>query len=176
MAKKSSSQSTSDSENKKMTLQQEADNKKEAQKCNSCGNVVLFLVVLSLYVLLGYNAYEINALQHNIEHTYVYNMEAVLMQTGLADENRKFETNMADLEKEIDAAEKKVKSMKDEKLRQEYRDMYMKSLTLKRNTLVEEHEKFMKSLLKNVKKTLAEVAKENDVKVIFNRLFLIIKR
>lgn len=90
------------------------------------------------------------------------------MQTGLADENRKFEANMANLETEIDKAEKKVNSMKDKKLQKEYREMYMKSLTLKRDNLVEEHEKFMKSLLKNINKTLAEVAKEHRVKVVFN--------
>ncbi|MBR1825004.1 MAG: OmpH family outer membrane protein [Alphaproteobacteria bacterium] len=150
-----------------------ADDVKEKSNKGSCRNGLLIFVVLLLYGLVGYNTYEIKSLKHNVDHTYVYNMEAVLMQTGMADENRKFETNMANLEKEIDAAEKKVKSMKDKKLQEEYREMYMKSLTLKRNTLVEEHEKFMKSLLKNINKTLAEVAKDNNVKVIFSNKAII---
>ena len=134
------------------------------QKNNSLLAVIVGILVLlnALYI------YEIVKLNKVINHTFVYNMEAVLLQTGLADENRKFEANMADLEQEIDKAEKKVNSMKDKKLQAEYRDMYMKSLTLKRDNLVEEHEKFMKTLLKNVNKTLAEVAKRHNVKVIFN--------
>lgn len=129
---------------------------------------ILIAALIICVCLLGYNTYEVQRLKHVVDHTFVYNMEEVLMQTGLADENRKFEANMADLEKEIDKAEKKVNSMKDKKLQQEYREMYMKSLTLKRDNLIEEHEKFMKSLLKNINKTLSEVAKKHHVKVIFN--------
>lgn len=128
----------------------------------------LKIVVCILVLLNAFFMYAIYMLNQAVNNTYVYNMEAVLMQSGLADENRKFETNMANLETEIDKAEKKVKSMKDEKLKKEYREMYMKSLTLKRDTLIEEHEKFMKSLLKNINKTLAEVANNYGVKVIFN--------
>ena len=140
-----------------------ANVKNKANKYALLVSVVAILAVLNVYSLI-----KLHQLSKTIDNTYVYNMEAVLMQTGLADENRKFETSMADLEKEIDAAESKVKSMKDKKLQNEYREMYMKSLTLKRNTLVEEHEKFMKSLLKNINKTLAETARENNVKVIFS--------
>ena len=128
----------------------------------------LFLIIVLLVISNVYTLYKVYELNHTVNHTYVYNMEAVLMQTGMADENRKFEANMAGLEKEIDAAEKKVKSMKDKKLQEEYREMYMKSLTLKRDTLIEEHEKFMKNLLKNINKALSEVAKERKVKVIFS--------
>ncbi len=147
------------------------ENKTENQICSkqSCFcNKKLAAILIVCACLLGYNTYEVQRLKHVVDHTYVYNMEAVLMQTGLADENRKFEANMANLETEIDKAEKKVNSMKDKKLQKEYREMYMKSLTLKRDNLVEEHEKFMKSLLKNINKTLAEVAKEHRVKVVFN--------
>ncbi len=142
-------------------------NNMDADRRKSGSKIQIFVILVLMGIVL-YNSYMINSLKHNIEHTYVYNMEAVLMQTGLAEENRKFESDMVGLEKEIDAAEKKVKSMKDKKLQEEYREMYMKSLTLKRNTLVEDHEKFMKSLLKNINKTLAEVAKKNNVKVIFS--------
>ena len=136
---------------------------------NTQKNNSLLAVIVGILVLLNaFYIYEIVKLNKVINHTFVYNMEAVLLQTGLADENRKFEANMADLEQEIDKAEKKVNSMKDKKLQAEYREMYMKSLTLKRDNLVEEHEKFMKTLLKNVNKTLAEVAKRHNVKVIFN--------
>ncbi|MBQ9271265.1 MAG: OmpH family outer membrane protein [Alphaproteobacteria bacterium] len=142
-------------------------NNMDADRRKSGPKIQIFVILVLMGIVL-YNSYMINSLKHNIEHTYVYNMEAVLMQTGLAEENRKFESDMVGLEKEIDAAEKKVKSMKDKKLQEEYREMYMKSLTLKRNTLVEDHEKFMKSLLKNINKTLTEVAKKNNVKVIFS--------
>lgn len=125
--------------------------------------MVIILAVLNIYSLI-----KLHQLNKIVDNTYVYNMEAVLMQTGLADENRKFEADMANLEKEIDEAERKVKSMKDKKLQNEYREMYMKSLTLKRDTLVEEHEKFMKSLLKNINKALSEVAREKNMKVILS--------
>lgn len=156
-------------EKKSAAKAEKSDSKSPAQlKKLNLDKKPLLIIIFILCVLLGYNTYEVQRLKHVVDHTFVYDIEAVLMQTGLADENRKFEANMAELENEIDKAEKKVNSMKDKKLQEEYREMYMKSLTLKRDNLVEEHEKFMKSLLKNINKTLAEVAKKHHVKVIFN--------
>jgi len=152
------------------------------EKCKQL-NRALLAIFVAFCCLTAYGVYEMNYLKESVESlnkkgleekspdedkVYVYNMEDVLMQTGLAEENRKFESDMAALEKEINKAEKKVRSMKDKKLQKEYREMYMKSLTLKRDNIVSEHEKFMKSLLKNTNKALAETVKENNIKVIFN--------
>lgn len=127
--------------------------------------------VLALLLFAGVFAiYKIHKLEKVVDHdskVYVYSMENVLLLAGMADENKQYQIEMDKLGKEIDAAKKKLNGMKDKKLKQEYSDMYMKSLTLKRDTLVETHEKFMANLLKNVNRALLAVTDKYKAPTIF---------
>ncbi len=131
---------------------------------------VVLLVILGLLAANVFSMYKIYKLEKVVAHdskVYVYSMENVLLLAGMADENKQYQIEMDKLGKEIDAAKKKLNGMKDKKLKQEYSDMYMKSLTLKRDTLVETHEKFMANLLKNVNRALLAVTDKYKAPTIF---------
>lgn len=131
---------------------------------------VVLLVILGLLAANVFSMYKIHKLEKVVAHdskVYVYSMENVLLLAGMADENKQYQIEMDKLGKEIDAAKKKLNGMKDKKLKQEYSDMYMKSLTLKRDTLVETHEKFMANLLKNVNRALLAVTDKYKAPTIF---------
>ena len=131
---------------------------------------VLFFVITCLICANGYLLCKYTELQNIIKqnrNVYIYNMENTLLLAGMADENQQFEKELTQLEKEIDASTKKLSTIKDEKLKQEYQDMYMKSLKIKRDDLIKKHEEFVQTLSKNVNKSLVKVAEKNHVATIF---------
>ena len=131
------------------------------------------LVAVTIFVLLVSNAffgYKMYKLEQRVSHdslVYVYSMENVLLLAGMADENKQYQIDLDKLEKEIDAAQKKLNGIKDKKLRQEYSEVYMKSLRLKRDTLTEAHDKFMANLLKNVNRALLKITEKYNAPTIF---------
>lgn len=128
------------------------------------------MMIVALLAANAFSAYKIHKLEKAVDHdskVYVYSMENVLLLAGMADENKQYQIEMDKLGKEIDAAQKKLNGMKDKKLKQEYSEMYMKSLTLKRDTLKETHDKFMANLLKNVNRALLVVTEKYKAPTIF---------
>lgn len=128
------------------------------------------LMIVLLLAANAFSAYKIHQLEKMVVHDskiYVYSMENVLLLAGMADENKQHQIELDKLEKEIDAAQKKLNGIKDKKLKQEYSEVYMKSLSLKRDTLVETHEKFMSNLLKNVNRALLAVTEKYKAPTIF---------
>ena len=127
-------------------------------------------MIALLLVANAFSAYKIHKLEKVVDHDskiYVYSMENVLLLAGMADENKQHQIELDKLEKEIDAAQKKLNGIKDKKLKQEYSEVYMKSLTLKRDTLVETHQKFMDRLLKNANRALLAVTAKYNAPTIF---------
>ena len=128
------------------------------------------MMIALLLVANAFSAYKIYTLEKMVVHDskiYVYSMENVLLLAGMADENKQHQIELDKLEKEIDAAQKKLNGIKDKKLKQEYSEVYMKSLRLKRDTLIETHEKFMNNLLKNVNRALLAVTEKYKAPTIF---------
>lgn len=147
----------------------------QAQIFKSCFNKrIVWLLTLLLCVLVATNGFlfykytELNKLVMQNRNVYVYNMENSLLLAGMAEENQKFEADLYALEKDIDAATKKLKTIKDQKLKEEYQEMYMNSLKIKRDDLIKGHEKFVNTLSKNVGKALVKVANEHHVATIFS--------
>lgn len=142
-----------------------------AQKSSGTGfKWFVSLMIVALLAANAFSAYKIHILEKTVDHdskVYVYSMENVLLLAGMADENKQYQIEMDKLGKEIDAAQKKLNGMKDKKLKQEYSEMYMKSLTLKRDTLKETHDKFMANLLKNVNRALLLVTEKYRAPTIF---------
>lgn len=135
------------------------------------------LTIALLLVTNAFFAYKIHALEKVVDHDskiYVYSMENVLLLAGMADENKQHQIELDKLEKEIDAAKKKLNSIKDKKLKQEYSEVYMKSLSLKRDTLVETHNKFMANLLKNVNRALLAVTEKYKAPTIFSAKSIVV--
>ncbi|MBQ7632764.1 MAG: hypothetical protein IJS88_01450 [Alphaproteobacteria bacterium] len=131
-----------------------------------------FALLMILVLLVGnvFSLYQLQQLEKRVSHDsniYVYSMENVLLLAGMAEENKEYQIEFDKLAKDIDAAQKKLNSIKDKKLRQEYSEVYMKSLQLKRDTLVETHDKFKADLLKNINRALLAVTEKYNAPTIF---------
>ena len=139
--------------------------------CGFFGQKMIVLLLCGLVLanaFLFYKYAKLNNLVTQNRNIYVYNMENSLLLAGMAEENQKFEADMYDLEKEIDAAMEKLKTIKDQKLKEEYQEMYMNSLKIKRDDLIKAHEEFVNNLSKNVGKALVKVANKYKVATIFS--------
>jgi len=98
---------------------------------------------------------------------YVYSLEETMQGVNAAEKKKKFEEEAMRLNEEVSAAEAKIKNFTDEKLKQDFTDMYLNSLRLKRDNLVEEYQKMLEELSNKVNKGLEEIAKEKNANTIF---------
>jgi len=98
---------------------------------------------------------------------YVYNLETVLLETGAVDAKKKFEKDVENLSKEVSAAEEKIKTLTDAKVKAEFSDVYLKSLRLKRDNLIEDYDKSLQNTLKKINKALSQIAVEKKAPTIF---------
>lgn len=102
-----------------------------------------------------------------IRKVYVYDVDKTLNMAGIVDLKRQLEVDVAALNNEVAAAEKKLKTIKDAKLKAEYSDVYVKSLRTKRDMLLENYDKSLHETLTKINDVLAEIAIERNLPTIF---------
>ena len=98
---------------------------------------------------------------------YVFSMEDTVMALGMLENRRQFETKVGKLNEEVRAAERKVKGIKDKAVRSEYSEVYMKSLQIKRDNLIEEYEKQMSEMTKRINSALESIVVEQKLPVVW---------
>ena len=140
-------------------------------------NLVMGVVAFLILCAFGYCGFEIYSLQkqisaqqaeiENSRKVYVYNLEEVLKGINILETKKKFEDEIIKLNDEVFATEKKIKSIKDEKMKEELSGMYLKNLKMKRDDLMEKYQNDIKELTDKVNAVISELAKEKDVSVIF---------
>lgn len=86
---------------------------------------------------------------------------------NVAEKKKKFEDEAQKLNEEVLAAEKKIKNIKDKDVKADFSDVYLNSLRLKRDNLVEEYQKLLTELSEKVNKGLVEIATEKGASTIF---------
>jgi len=143
------------------------------------------LLIIVLYIIAGYLYHLVgNVREHqqiNSEQTikametqitenkkiYIYNLEGVLRKINAVDEKVQMEEKILKLNNELMAAEKKIKSLKDAKVKEDFSDMYMNNLRMKRDEILENYEKSLGDITDRINKALNEIAKEKNVSTIF---------
>ncbi len=98
---------------------------------------------------------------------YVYNMEETLRAAGVPASSQQFETDIASLEREVTDAQEKIKTLKEAQVKEEFSDMYLRSLRMRRDELINKYSESMQVVLNAINKALEEVARENNVHTIF---------
>ena len=145
---------------------------------NKFQTIVIFLGVF-LFFWCGYLSYQNHALnkiaaenaqanQQNSRVIYVYNMEKAVHSTEVDLRNKKFNTDLAALEIEVQDTKDKIKKIKDAKVKDDISEIYLKSLMDKRDNLVNDYQNYMTDMLDKMNKALAEVATEHNAVTIFN--------
>lgn len=98
---------------------------------------------------------------------YVYNMEETLLAAGIPASSQQFESDIASLEREVADAQEKIKTLKEAQVKEEFSDMYLRSLKMRRDELINKYSESMQVVLNAINQALEEVARENNVHTIF---------
>lgn len=149
------------------------------EKTNSARYVNYIMAVISLFIVLlfvavGHLYYKCseqeemlaNAVNNN-RKIYVYNLEEVLIKLGAPDNKQKFDASIVKLNKELIENEKKIKNIKQAKLKADFSDVYLDNLRMKRDELISDYQNSVKELDKKIKQALVKIAKEKDAPAVF---------
>jgi hypothetical protein len=110
---------------------------------------------------------ELKTAIENNRKIYVYSLEDVLLKVDILDNKKKFEEEVIKLNDELLEGEKKIKSIKNAKVKEDFSDVYLKNLRMKRDELLADYQKIVEELTEKINQALAEIAKEKQVSVVF---------
>ena len=122
--------------------------------------------------LLKADATQIVSLKKEIEQNskiYVYSMDDVLTEIGFLENKKKFEDDVNKLSEEVASAEDKIKNIQNAKVEDDFATVYLASLKLKRNELIENYQKQVEEITDKINKTLEEVAAQKKAPAIFKK-------
>ena len=138
---------------------------------------ILCSVLAVAYIYIGYEQIQIHNLKKIVKKqnaqieaskmVYFYNLEEVLRATNAISAKTNFESEILKLNDEVFAAEKKIKSIKDAKVKADFSDVYLNTIKLKREELIKKYDESIKTITDGINKALAEVAAEKGVATIF---------
>ncbi len=137
-----------------------------------------YLVVILFLALIGFQQKEIYDLQISssnqqqditqIKKVYVYNLEDTLRGVNLEKLNQEFEEKLNILNEEVSIAQEKISSLKETKEKDNFSEIYLKSLKLKRDTMVQEYHHTLENLTEQINQAVTEIAKEKKALVILD--------
>lgn len=90
----------------------------------------------------------------------MFDLEKALLKLNIADINKEFEAKIKVLNDEVSTAQKKIASLKETKDKDTFSDMYLQSLKLKRDTMLQEYTNTLESLTEEINQTVANVGIE----------------
>ena len=104
-----------------------------------------------------------------LKKVYVYDLEETLRSVKLDSLNREFEAKINILNDEVSSAQQKIASLKETKEKDNFSDVYLKSLKLKRDTMLQEYNRTLENLTEEINKTITEIAAEKGASIIFDK-------
>ena len=144
--------------------------KKSSAKDEKKLNVGIWCAIILAYIGIacaGVCIYNMKAQIAENRVVYVYNLEEVLRDAGAGAMRTKFEEDIIKLNDELFEAENKIKNLKDEKVKVDFSDVYLKNLKMKRDETVAQYENNIKTLTDKINNALAEIAAEKKVATVF---------
>lgn len=100
---------------------------------------------------------------------YVYDLEQTLRGVRLDELNREFETKINILSDEVASAQEKIASLKESKDKDNFSDVYLKSLKLKRDSMIREYNKTLENLTAEINKMVSQIADEKGASVVLDK-------
>lgn len=143
-----------------------------APKGKMAKGVVKVLFFLICCGVIGFQQIQISNLQNKLEklqHVYVYDLEEILRGVNLDELNREFEAKISILNNEVATAQDKISALKNSKVKDDFSDVYLKSLKLKRDTMVNEYSRTLQNITDEINDKVTELAQENGASVVFDR-------
>lgn len=148
-------------------------------------NYALWAAVLLLYAATGFLYFKVSNQPQKQENfaeqieqsrkVYTYNIDEIFYAMNILEVKKRYEEDVIKLNNDLLEAEKKIKSLKDAKVKEDFSEMYMKNLKLRRDELVSNYEKAVAELSEKLNKALDMVVKEKNVPAVFVQSAIAIK-
>ena len=100
---------------------------------------------------------------------YTYDLQQTLRGVRLDDINREFEAKINILNDEVESAKKKISSLREGKDKDNFSEVYLKSLKLKRDTMVREYGRTIENITMEINKTITQIAIEKNALVVLDK-------
>ena len=131
----------------------------------------LYYKTSELYHISGVFYHKIGGLEQQVgrsQRIFVYNLEKVVEAIKLSDIKSEFEDKIKKISDEVAEAKKKISSLKDSKVKTDFSDIYVKSLSLKRDEAIEEYNKEMTAITDKINAALQKIANHYGIATIYN--------
>ena len=100
---------------------------------------------------------------------YTYDLDKTLRGVKIDEFNREFEAKIKVLNEEVENAKKKIASLKEGKDKDNFSEVYLKSLKFKRDTMLQEYNGTIEKLTAEINRTITEIAKEKNALVVLDK-------
>lgn len=135
--------------------------------------VIIFAVCVMILQLQICMLYKLNmTTEYHVlqsKKAYVYDLEQTLRGIKLDELNREFEAKINILSDEVASAKKKIASLNESKDKDDFSEVYLKSLKLKRDSMIKEYNKTLENLTEEINKTVSQIADEKGASVVLDK-------
>lgn len=100
---------------------------------------------------------------------YVYDLEQTLKGIKLDEINNEFSNKITILGDEVTSAQKKISSLKETKDKDDFSEVYLQSLKLKRDNMIAEYNRTLEDITEQVNKTVSKIAEEKGASAVFDK-------
>lgn len=105
----------------------------------------------------------------NMKKIYVYDVQETLRGVNLEKLNKDFEAKINIINDEVNLAHEKISSLKETKEKDNFSEVYLKSLKLKRDTMLQDYNQILENLTAEINRIITEIAEEKDTAIIFDK-------
>ena len=132
--------------------------------------------LIAVSILFGgvcyYQSQKINWLSEQLQNSkkvYVYDLQEALKGLKIDTLNAEFENRINVLNREVLSAQDKISSLKDYKVKENFSDVYLNSLKMKRDTMINDYNEALQDITTQINDNLVRIAEEKNTPTIFNK-------
>ncbi|MBO4294044.1 MAG: hypothetical protein J5896_01200 [Alphaproteobacteria bacterium] len=144
--------------------------------------VVLFCCVVCLGVKLSHTNKKLAEMSKQIQYQfsqnskiYTYDLQKVATTLNIAEKKQQYEADIIQLNNDLVEAEKKIKTLKDAKVKEDFAEVYLKNLKMKRDEIVKTYENSMQELTMKLNKAMEDVVREKNIPMVYFQSALAVK-
>lgn len=143
---------------------------------NGWFGIFVFIIFAALEGQILYFKYMQDISDKNMQNSitqskkvYVYDLEQTLKGIKLDEINNEFSNKITILGNEVTAAQKKIASLTETKDKDDFSEVYLQSLKLKRDNMIAEYNQTLEDITEQVNKTVSKIAEEKGASAVFDK-------
>ena len=132
--------------------------------------IYIFLASLLLWnIILTARISAVSKKAEQNKYVYVFDMDKLVANyPAIVEVKRNYDEQILKLTKEVEDAQRKIKNIKDAKVKEDFVSTYFNALVLKRDNLVSSYNNALQTISAKINEKLIEIAKQKNVPAIYN--------